>query len=77
VADGHGLVVAPDENVPDEELQDSRLLVGVHVVQAVDQARGEAVDGVGELEVVGGVVDLGFDRVSLARSARSRRRGFT
>ena len=63
MADGHCFVLAADEDVPDEELQNSGLLVGVHVVQPVRQAAGEGLDGVGELEVVGGVVDLGFDRI--------------
>ena len=64
------LVGAADEDVSHEELQDPCLLVGVHVVQAVGEAIGEALDGLGELEVVGGVVDLGFDRVSLGTQGR-------
>ena len=59
------VVVAADEDVADEQPQDARSLVGVHVVQAMGEAACEALDGLGELEVVGGVVDLGFDRVVL------------
>ena len=70
MANCHGFVVAADEDVPDEELEDARLLVGVHVVEAVGEAGREALDRVGEREVVGGVVDLGFDRVSLGTQRR-------
>jgi hypothetical protein len=70
VANCHCVIVAANEDVPDEELEDARLLVGVHVIEAVCEAAREALDGVGELEVVGGVVDLGFDRVLLGAQRR-------
>ena len=65
MADGDRVVVAADEDVLDEELQDSRLFAGVHVVQAVGQAAREALEGVGKLEVARGVVEFGFDSVAL------------
>jgi hypothetical protein len=63
VSDRDGFGFAADQDVADKQLQDACLLAGVHIVEPVCEPAGEALDGVGELEVVCRVVDLGCDGV--------------
>jgi hypothetical protein len=65
VADRDGVVVSADEDFADDESQDSLLAGDVELVEAVGETAEEAVDRVGELEVGGGVVQLGVEAVEL------------
>src|SRR5215218_1066178 len=65
VPDGDRVVVTADENFADHEPQDALLAGDVELVEAVGEAAEEPLDGLGELEVGLGVVQLAFERVEL------------
>jgi hypothetical protein len=65
VSDGDLVVVAADQDFADDEPQDALLVVEGELVEAVAEPGEEALQGVGELEVGLGVVQLGVERVEL------------
>ena len=56
---------AADQDFADDEPQDALLAGDVELVQAVGEAAEEPFEGVGELEVGGGVVQLGVEAIEL------------
>ena len=65
VSDGDLVVVAADQDFADDEPQDPLLVVEGQLVEAVAEAGEEALQGVGELEVGLGVVQVRIERVEL------------
>ena len=74
VADRDRVVVASDQDFADDETQDALLFGDVELVQPVGEAAEEAFEGVGELEVGLGVVQLGVEASSWACSVLWRLR---
>ena len=70
MSDRDGVVVAADQDFADDEPQDALLAGGVELVQTVSEAAEEPFEGVGELEVGLGVVQLGVDAVELRLECR-------
>ena len=66
-----GVVVAADQDFADDEPQDALLFGDVELVQAVGEAAEEPFEGVGELEVGLGVVQLGVERCRAGLAAWS------
>lgn len=67
-----GEVVVADEHLADNEPDDLLALLDGQALGVGAQPRAEAVEGLGELEVGLGVVQLGVDRRPAALGRRSR-----
>ncbi len=65
MADRDRVVVAADQDLADDEAQDALLFGDAELVETVGEAGEEAFERVGELEVGGGVVQLGVEAVEL------------
>ena len=65
MSDRDRVVVSSDQHFADDEPQNALLFGGVELVQAVVEAAEEPFEGVGELEVGGGVLQFGVERGEL------------